>query len=156
MARIGNDRQMAVSLDERHRRKVQGIAAVVGQSANAPLAQDDVGIVLRQNVLRRKKHLVERGRMTAFEEHRFAGPSSFLQKRVVLHVAGADLDDVGVCGHKVKSLGIYRLGDYSEIETFSHFRQDFETLFPRPWNVYGEVRGLKQPPRSSCPPHSFT
>ena len=76
-----------------------------------------------------------------------------LQQREVLHVAGADLQHVGVLGDHVdvghvdapRSPPAAR----SRARTSARMRSP---ATPSPWNAYGEVRGLYAPPRSSVAP----
>src|SRR6266545_728755 len=59
---------------------------------DAALAQHHAIVALLQHVLGRHQELVQRRRQPALEEDREAGPPRLREKRVVLHVAGPDLD----------------------------------------------------------------
>ena len=48
----------------------------------------------------------------------------FLQQRKVLHIARANLDHVGPLGHLLQRLGIQRLGNNAQPESFPDFGHD--------------------------------
>ena len=78
------------------------------------------------------------------------------EQRVVLHVARADLDAVGVLRHEMRPGFVHRLGDDGEPGLARARASNSRPRSPRPWNEYGEVRGLNAPPRSAVAPAART
>ena len=93
--------------------------------------------------------------MPTLEHHRHAGAAGGLQQREVLHVAGADLQHVGVLADQADVLGLDHLRDDRQAGLGSRLGEDLRPRFPRPWKAYGEVRGLNAPPRSNDAPAAF-
>ena len=91
--------------------EVERVARRGLERADAALAQHHVRVALLEDVVGRHQQLVERGRQPALEQHRLAELAGDLEQRVVLHVARADLDHVGVLGDRVGVLGVEELGD---------------------------------------------
>ena len=79
------------------------------------------------------------------------------EERVVLHVAGADLEDVGVLGDVLHLARLHDLGDDRQARPLARLGQEAQALArPRPWKAYGLVRGLNAPPRRIVAPAAFT
>ena len=96
--RVDDDRQVALVVQVGDRRQRQGEPGVVLVGADAPLAEHDVGVAPVEDVLGGQQELVERGAHAALQERGLARVADGLEELVVLHVAGADLEDVGVFG----------------------------------------------------------
>ena len=76
------------------------------ERADAALAQHHVLVALLEDVVGGHQQLVERRRQPALEQHRLAELAGDLEQRVVLHVARADLDHVGVLGDRARRAGV--------------------------------------------------
>ena len=98
---IGDDREVGETVHHRDGAQVEEVAGGRIEAAHAPLAEDDVGIALGQDVFRREQQLLDGGGETSLQQNRLPGAAGALQQRIVLHVPGADLDDVGDLGHEV-------------------------------------------------------
>ena len=96
---------------ERHRGQVHRVARVRLERADAALAQDDVGVARADDVLGGHQPLLDRRAVAALEHDRAGDPPDVAQQRVVLHVPGADLEDVRVLGHDVDLVRLHHLGD---------------------------------------------
>ena len=59
LARINNDRTMRLLLDDRNGGKVQRVAGVSLESADAPLAEHEIGVVVGQNVFARQQPFLD-------------------------------------------------------------------------------------------------
>ena len=59
------------------------------------------------------------------------------QQAEILHVAGADLDDIRIGLHHIKRLIIHDLGDHRHSGGFPHLRQNLQPLFPEPLEGIG-------------------
>ena len=142
MARVGNDRQMAETLDRRDDAEVERVARVVGERADAALAQDHVVVAFRQDVLGGHQEFFERGRHAALEQHRFARPSGVAQQGEVLHVASADLDAVGILDHEVERLDVDGFGDDAKTRFLAGLGEQSEPLFAEALKRIGRRAGL--------------
>ena len=115
VARVDEDRQMREFLDDRNGRQIEGVAREGFKGADAAFAQDHVGVAARQDVLRREQPLLHRRGDATLEQDRLARASQFAEQRVVLHVARADLVDVGVLPDHFDLVGVHHLGDQFEV-----------------------------------------
>ena len=79
---------------------VEGVAHRRFKSANAALAQNDVGIAVAHDDLRRTQQIGHRRHHAALQQNRPARPRRRFQQRVVLHASRADLQNVGVLSHQ--------------------------------------------------------
>ena len=109
--RVDQDRQVRDLLDRRHHGQVERVAREVRERAHAALAQDHLVVALGEDVLGRHQELLERRGEAALQQHRLLRAARALEQREVLHVAGADLDRVGVALDEVDAVGVDRLGD---------------------------------------------
>ena len=85
-------------------------------------------LALLEDVVRRLQELLEARGQAALEQDRLAEPAGDLQERVVLHVARADLHDVGVLGDRVGVLRVEQLGDDRETRDLARDGQDLQRL----------------------------
>jgi hypothetical protein len=92
VARVDDHRQVRELLEHRHGHQVEREAVGGLERADAALAQHHVRVALLEHVLRRHQQLLERGAEAALEQDGQAHAAELGQQRVVLHVAGADLD----------------------------------------------------------------
>src|SRR5215831_6954071 len=73
---------------------------MVFEGSDAALAEHDLGVAGLEDVLGGEEELVDGRRRPALEKHGPARFADFFQQWIVLHVAGADLQDVRVgCNH---------------------------------------------------------
>ena len=111
VARVDDHRQVRELLQHRHRGEVEREAVGGLEGADPALAQQHVRVALLEHVLGRHQQLLERRGQPALDQHRLAGAADLGQQRVVLHVAGADLDDVGDLDHGLEVARVHQLGD---------------------------------------------
>ena len=64
--------------------------------------------------------------MPRFSRTGFSSPAGLREQGVVLHVAGADLDDVGVLLHQFQGVVVHRLGDDREARLLPHLVEDLQ------------------------------
>ena len=105
VTRVDDDGQVGKILHGRHRGNVDHVAGERFEGPDAPLAEDDVGVAVADDILRGKKKILDGRRETPFEHDRLVQHADFLQEAEVLHVARPYLDDVGVTVEKLASLG---------------------------------------------------
>src|SRR6185503_4192052 len=96
------------------------------EAPDAALAQYDLSVPFRQNVLRREQQLLDRRGEPALEEDRLAAPAGVLEEGIILHVARAELDDVGHLDDLIQSLGVHGLGDDEQAGLLARARQQLE------------------------------
>ena len=84
---------------------------MVGEGADAALAEDDVVIPARHDVLGGHEPFLERRRHAALEQHGLLRFRHALEQTEVLHVARADLNDVGGFFHRLGVVCVHQLGD---------------------------------------------
>ena len=111
VARIDHDGQMRVFVQIRHRCQRQREARVILEGADAALAEHHFRVAGLEDVLRGQQEFVHRRRRAALQQHRQARFADRFQQRIVLHVAGADLQHVGVGGHQFDVLLRHHLRD---------------------------------------------
>ena len=114
MAGIENHRQVRQLVQHRYRRDVAGVARGGFEGADAALAQNHVGVAVRHDVLRRHQQFLDRGAHAALQQHRPAAAAQRFQQREILHIARADLHEVGVLGHQLHVAIAHHFGDDAE------------------------------------------
>ena len=128
MARVGDDGKMRNLLEQRDGADVERVAGGGFKSADAALAEHDVGIAVGENALRRAQKVGDGRDHAAFQQDRPAGAPCSFKQRVVLHIAGADLQDVGVLGDHGDVVFRHHLGDDGEAGLLTGARQQLEAL----------------------------
>ena len=98
--RVDDDRQVALVVQIGNRRQRQREPGVVLVGADAALAEHHVGVAPVEDVLGGEQELVEGGAHSALQERGLARIADGLEQLVVLHVAGTDLEHVGVLGRR--------------------------------------------------------
>ena len=110
MARIDDDRQVRQLMEHRHGGKIERVSRIIVKRADAALAEDDLLVAARHDVLGAHQQLLERSGETALEQNGLAEPSELLEQVEVLHIARADLNDVHI-REKVERGGAHDLGN---------------------------------------------
>src|SRR5262252_5020019 len=96
MAGVGDYRQMRKLLYDRNSRYIQRISQIGLERSDSPFADDDLVIATRHYVFSREQCLFYCRCGPALQKDRLIDPSQLSQQIEVLHVAGADLEDVDV------------------------------------------------------------
>ena len=94
MGRVHHHGKVALPLHRQHRRQVQGVAGVRLEGADAPLAQDHVGVPPRHDVFRAHQPLLDGGGQPPLQQDGLVGPAHLFQQVEVLHIPRPDLDHV--------------------------------------------------------------
>ena len=100
---IADDRQMRELLHHRNRRDIHRVARVGFESADAALAQNDFVVAAGEDVFGGEQQFFDGGGDAALQQHRLAQLAEFAQQIEILHVARADLQDVGICAAAAES-----------------------------------------------------
>src|SRR4029077_4170320 len=98
MTGVENNRQVAELVEDRDGGNVTGVAGGGFKSADAALAEQYIRIAVRDQVFGGHEQLLDGRAEAALEQHRAAAAAERLEQGEVLHVARADLHDVGVIG----------------------------------------------------------
>jgi hypothetical protein len=125
---IDEDGEVAALFDGRNDGEVERVAGEIGEGADAAFAEHDLVVAFGQDVLGGHEEFVERGGHAALEEHGFLGATSTFEQREILHVASADLDDVGVFLDEVERFVVDGFGDDAEAEMFADVGEDLQAL----------------------------
>ena len=131
-------------MDHRDRGDVHGVPGVALERPDAPLAQDHVRVAARQHVLRRQQPFLDGGRDAALEEDRGGAAPQLPQQGVVLHVAGADLQDVRVPGHEVDLADVHDLRDHLEALGVGGVAHEPQPLLAQPLEAVGRAARLER------------
>ena len=124
-------------LDRRNRTDVKRIARVRLIGADAALAENDVRIALVHNVLRRIQPLVDRRRKSAFQHDGFACAPDRLEEAKILHIARADLEQIGIGGDRVHRLDDRHLRDDAQPRALTRLGEVLQSLFLQPLERIG-------------------
>src|ERR1700722_6792793 len=102
---------------------------MVGESAHAAFAEHDVVVAFAQDVFGGHQEFVEGGGHAALEENWFFGAACPLGGGEILHVAGADLNYVGLLFDEVEAFVVDGFGDDAEAVLLANLRENFEAVF---------------------------
>ena len=129
MAGVDDDRQVRQRVTGRYGRDVEQVARRGVKALDAPLAEHDVRIAARQDVLGAHQQVDDRGAHAPLEQHRLAGIAHLGQQHKVLHVAGADLDHVGIAFDELDAARVHHLGHDRHAVLVTHVAENLEPLF---------------------------
>ena len=129
MAGVAEDGQVAELLHSRNDAEVERVTRVVHVGADAALAEHNVAVTFAHDVLGAHQKLFQGGAESALEQHGERRTAGALKQRVVLHVARADLNHVGVVFDGFQGLGVHGLGDDEHAEALAHFGQNLQALY---------------------------
>ena len=104
-------------MNDRNRRDVERVPCVRFKCSNPTLAENYLIVPAGHNVLGRKQQFFQRRCDTPLEQHRFLDFAQFPQQIEILHVAGADLQDVNVRHHHGDLRDFHDLADYQHVES---------------------------------------
>ena len=116
-------------VDHRDRRNIHRVARVRFKSADAALAQNHLVISARQNVFRREQPLFERRRNAALQQCRLAQFPDFAQQVEVLHIARADLQDIGIRAQQRNLRRVHHLADHEKAAPVRRLAQQLQPFF---------------------------
>ena len=135
VAGVDDDRQVRPGAEDGHRREVERVAGRGLEGADAALAQDHVRVAGRQDVLGGQQPLLDRRGQAALEQHRPAALPDRLEQHEVLHVAGADLEDVDVLLEDRDIGRVDDLADDRQADVSCASGRSSRAGRPRPWNA---------------------
>ena len=83
-------------VDDGHSGEVEGVAGVLLEGADAALAEDDLLVAARHDILGAHDPLFDGVAQAALEQHRLVHLADGLQQLEVLHIAGTDLHHIHI------------------------------------------------------------
>ncbi len=129
LGRVDDDGEMGLLMDVGNDGEGEGVAGVVFESANAALAEDDVGVSGGEDVFGRLEVFVDGHGHAALVEDGLAGFAGGFEKLEVLGIAGADLEAVCVFGDEIDFGGGEDFGDDGEAGFLARLSEEFEAGF---------------------------
>ena len=120
---------MAEPLHGGHHAEVERVAGVIGERADAAFAEHYLVVAFAHDVFGGHQEFVECGATCRVSAARaFAGASGALEQRKILHVAGADLDDVGVFFDQIEGFVVDGFGDDAQAVLFANLGQNLQAV----------------------------
>ena len=135
VARIYEDGEVAAFFYRGDYGQVQSVAGKVGEGTDAAFAEHDVVVTFGEDVFGGHEEFVESGGHAALKKDGEFGAAGAFEERKVLHVAGADLDDVGIFLDEVERFVVDGFGDDAETELLANLGKNFQA---------GETEALKR------------
>ena len=123
---------MTAFLDGRNDGEIKRVAGEIGEGAYAAFAEHHVVVALGEDVLGGHEKFVEGGGHAALQKYRKLGAAGTLEEREILHVARADLDDVGILFDEVEGFVVDSFGDDAEAELLADVRKNFQASKAEP------------------------
>ena len=116
-------------LHHRNRRDIHGVARVGLEGADAALAQNHFVIAAGENVFRRQQQFFDGRGNAALQQNRLADLAEFAQQIEVLHVARADLQNVGIRSEQRNLRLVHHLADHQQTAPVRRLAHHFEAFF---------------------------
>ncbi len=129
VAGIEDDGEVGELLEGGDGGDVAGVAGVSFKGADAALAEDDVRVAVGGDVFGGHEEFFQGGAEAAFEQDGAAAFSEGFEERVVLHIAGADLEHVGIGGDEVDVGFREDFGDDGEAGALAGKGEEAEAFF---------------------------
>src|SRR2546421_2303235 len=126
--------------------KIKQITCMGIEAAYAALTKDDVWIACCHNVFGCQEPLVNRGRESAFEHDGtvLAMASGGEQKGKILHVAAADLQNIGILRYRLNHFRLHHFRNHRQTGTFAGFREQVKTFEAKSLKLVGRSTWLKR------------
>src|SRR5215470_11410561 len=129
VAGVDENRKVTALLDGGNDREVERVAGKIGKRADAAFAKHDVVIAFGQDVFGSHQEFVESSGHAALQQDWFFRAAGALEQGEILHVARADLNDIGVFFHEVERFVVDGLGDDAIAKFVAHLGQNFQARF---------------------------
>ena len=119
-------------MHDRHCGEIEHVSCCRVKAAHSALTQNDVVVAFGENVFGAQQQLVDGRRHPAFEQHRLFQFSNALEQRIILHVARADLDAVGVFGNEQRAFRVHCLGHDRQAALLARACEELQTFLAKP------------------------
>ena len=144
VAGVDDDRQVALPLDVGNDRQVERVAGRIFEGPDSALAEDHLPVPFGEDVLGRHQEVFHGRAHAAFQEDRDPGAAAFLEQVEVLHVAGADLEDVGVALDDLDLARVHDFGHDRHAEAVAGGLEDLEPVAAEPLEAVRAGAGLER------------
>src|SRR2546425_2059151 len=144
LAGIDDHRQVREFFQHGDGAQVQQVARVVIEAPDPAFAEHDAVVAFVHDVLSSEQQLLNRGTGPTLEQHGEFGAAGLAQQRVVLHVARADLDHVGVFADHLELGGVHGLGHHRQPDLLARLGEIAEAFLFQPLEGIGRGAGLKR------------
>ena len=125
---INDDRQMGQGLQCGDGCQVERVPVLRFEGPNASLAQHHVLVPTRHDVFRREQPFLDGCRESPFQEYRLVVRADLFQQLEVLHVPGADLDDVRLLEKQFDVPRVEDLAHDRKLREFLGFPEEIQAL----------------------------
>ncbi len=142
---IDDDRQMALPLDVGHDRQIERVPGRILEGPNAALAKNHLAIPLRECILSRHEQILDGRAHSTLEQDGNPRAAALLQEVEVLHIASADLKNVGVTLDHFDLAHVHDLGDHGHPEALAGGLEHFEPVATEPLEAIGAGPRLESP-----------
>src|SRR6266404_4044067 len=133
--RVYDDRQMTQLIQQRDCSQVQRISRGGLERSNSSLAKNNLIVAVRRDVLGRQKKFLDRRAHPSLQKNWAIGAAQSLQQCKVLHVASANLKNVGVFGYDFSVFGSHDFGDDLEAGAITSFGQQLQSFDLQPLKI---------------------
>src|ERR1035437_4963387 len=140
---VRDNRQVGEFLDHRNGGEILGVARVGFKGTDAALAENHVVIAAGQDVLGGEQEFLDGGRDAAFEQHGFGLLAEFAQQVEVLHIARADLNDVGVFREQRDLRLVHDFADHQQAVAVGGGAEHLKTLAAEALELIRRTAGLE-------------
>jgi len=140
VGRIDENGEVAALFYRGDYREIERVAREIGEGADTAFTEHDVVVAFGEDVFGGHEEFIESGGHAAFEKDGKLGAACSFEEREILHVASADLDDIGVLFDEVEGFVVDGFGDDAEAEFLANLGEDFQA---------GEAESLKGIGRSA-------
>src|SRR5262249_6187450 len=120
-----------------------------------PLAQHYLVIAFRQDIFRRHDEVPDGRAHAALEQHRTVGLTDFAQQIKILHIAGADLEHIGVTADQLDLARVHDLRDHGHGVFVARVAKNSEALFPQSLETIWTSAGLEGAATKDVGPRCF-
>src|SRR4029077_13483210 len=121
--------KMRQLLDDGNSGDIERVAQVGLKRANATLAKDHVVVSAGKNVLGAEKKLLNRGGHAALQKDGLLNFTERAEKKIVLHVARADLKNIDVLAHHLDLREVHHFADDEQLEFVGGLADQLKAFF---------------------------
>src|SRR3990170_2478811 len=142
---VHNDRKVAQLFENGNGTEIKGIPCSGLKGPDTPLAEDDIMIPLRHDILSRHQEFFYCSRKPPLEDHRLIITPYLCQEPEILHIPCTDLDHICILIDHLDITGIHELSHDQQPCLLPRLSQIFKALKTKPLEGIGRGPGFKRP-----------